>query len=189
MFQVNPPPTQYPADCVRKRFGMANTMQGFFDQRHFDQDCICHTGENQVNDECMAHSKPSSAAYQPIDYADETEVMPVEINQSFPRQPTSENLSSLIEYRIKILAASNLKFQPGEGGKIKTNTMITRKAGKLSMLMKPAENLPLRFLSEGLISPLFRGPLTVELQNSSGENVHLRAGSLIAYMVLTPFIE
>merc|ERR1711963_1069097 len=91
----------------------------------------------------------------------------VEINQSFPRQP----------------AAEDLKFQPGEGGKVKTNTLITRKAGRLSMLMKPSDNLPLRFLNEGFISPSFRGPLTVELQNSSSENVHMGAGSLIAYMV------
>ena len=164
-------------------------MHGFFDHRHFARDCCCHSEENQDGERCPVHNLTALPSYEPADFANETKVLPVEINQSFPRQPTSESLSSLIEYRIKILAAEDLKFRPGEGIKVRTNTMVTRKAGKLSMLMKPAENLPLRFLSEGLISPLFRGPLTVELQNSSGTNVHLGAGSLVAYMVLTPFIE
>ena len=143
----------------------AADMHGFFDQRHFARDCCCHSEENQDGERCPVHNLSALSSYEPADCANETKVLPVEINQSFPRQPTSESLSSLIEYRIKILAAAE------------------------SMLMKPAENLPLRFLSEGLISPLFRGPLTVELQNSSGTNVHLGAGSLVAYMVLTPFIE
>ena len=164
-------------------------MHGFFDSRHFTQNCSCHTGENQDSGRCPVHNLGTSSVYEPSNHADKSPVMPVEINQSFPRQPTSESLSSLIEYRIKILAAENLKFLPGEGRNVRTNTMITRKAGKLSMLMKPAENLPLRFLSEGLISPGFRGPLSVELHNSSGENVHLGSGSLLAYMVLTPFIQ
>ena len=168
---------------------MATDMHSFFDHRHFARNCCCHTGENQEGERCPVHNLTTIPSYEPEDFAKESKVLSVEINQSFPRQPTSESLSSLIEYRIKILAAEDLKFRPGEGIKVRTNTMVTRKAGKLSMLMKPAENLPLRFLSEGLISPLFRGPLTVELQNSSGTNVHLGAGCLIAYMVLTPFIE
>ena len=168
---------------------MAADMHDFFDNSHFAQNCFCHTGENQDGERCPVHNLSTLPAHEPAAFANVPKVVPVEINQSFPRQPTSETLSSLIEYRIKILAAEHLKFRPGEGIKVRTNTTITRKAGKLSMLMKPAENLPLRFLSEGLISPLFRGPLTVELHNSSGANVHLGAGSLIAYMVLTPFVE
>ena len=166
---------------------MENSIMGFFDQRHFNQECKCLAGENQVNNNCPVHAMQEKSPDERR--FGKQEVEPVEINQSFPRQPTTEFLVGLIEYRIKILSVADLKFRPGEGGKVNTNTTIARKAGKLSMLMKPAENLPLRFVSEGLISPFFRGPLTVELHNSSDENVHVRAGSLIAYMVMTPFME
>ena len=102
---------------------------------------IRRSEENQDGERCPVHNLSALSSYEPADCANETKVLPVEINQSFPRQPTSESLSSLIEYRIKILAAEDLKFRPGEGIKVRTNTMVTRKAGKLSMLMKPAENL------------------------------------------------
>ena len=166
---------------------MSDTMMGFFDQQHFAQNCSCYSEENKCGERCPVHGPAHSC--ESGDFATTSAVPTVEINQSFPRQPAVEHLTNLIEYRIKILAAEDLKFQPGEGGKVKTNTLITRKAGRLSMLMKPSDNLPLRFLNEGFISPSFRGPLTVELQNSSSENVHMGAGSLIAYMVLAPFIK
>ena len=166
---------------------MSDTMMGFFDQQHFAQNCSCYSEENKCGERCPVHGPAHSC--ESGDFATTSAVPTVEINQSFPRQPAVEHLTNLIEYRIKILAAEDLKFQPGEGGKVKTNTIMTRKAGKLSILMKPAEDLPLRFLSEGLISPLYRGPVLVKVENSSGDNVHIRAGSIIAYMVMVPFIE
>lgn len=165
---------------------MANAMLSFFDQRHFSEDCCCLSDE--MNEGCLLHNPPTSPALESGGYAP-PKVLPVEINQSFPRQPVLECLLPLIEYRIKILAADDHKFLPGQEGRVKTNTSITRKAGKLSMLLKPAENLPVRCLSEGLISPSFRGPLSVKFENWSSNNVHLSAGSLLAYLVLTPFIE
>ena len=165
---------------------MANAMLSFFDQRHFSEECCCL--KDEMNEGCPLHNPPTSQALESGGYAP-PKVLPVEINQSFPRQPALECLLPLIEYRIKILAADDHKFLPGKEGTVRTNTSITRKAGKLSMLVKPAEDLPLRCLSEGLISSTFRGILTVEFENCSGNNVYLCAGSLLAYMVLTPFIE
>ena len=166
---------------------MANAMLSFFDQRYLSEDCCCQSSE--MDEGCPLHNPPTTPAHRASEYVNKSKVMPVEINQSFPRQPASENLLPLIEYRIKILASDDHTFLPGRRGKVETNTSITRKAGKLSMLVKPAEDLPLRCLSEGLISSTFRGILTVEFENCSGNNVHLCAGSLLAYMVLTPFIE
>ena len=165
---------------------MANAMLSFFDQRHFSEDCCCH--KNETDERCPLHNTTTSSTLESGGY-DPPKVLPVEINQSFPRQPALECLLPLIEYRIKILASDDYKFLPGQESKVRTNTCITRKAGKLSMLLKPAENLPLRCLSEGLISPSFRGSLSVKFENWSNDNVHLCAGSLLAYLVLTPFIE
>ena len=165
---------------------MTNAMLSFFDQRHFSEDCCCH---NDVLDErCPLHNPTTTTVSESGEYMP-PKVLPVEINQSFPRQPALECLLPLIEYRIKILASDDYKFLAGQEGKVRSNTCITRKAGKLSMLLKPAENLPLRCLSEGLISPSFRGSLSLKFENWSSKNVHLGAGSLIAYLILTPFIE
>ena len=165
---------------------MANAvLTNFFDHRYLSEDCCCH--DNVEDERCPIHN-PSTATT--CDSGEGmTRVIPVEINQSFPRQPALECLLPLIEYRIKVLAADDHKILPGQEGKVRTNTSITRKAGKLSMLLKPAENLPVRCLSEGLISPSFRGLISVKFENWSSNNVHLSAGSLVAYLVLTPFIE
>ena len=165
---------------------MANAMLSFFDQRHFSEECCCL--KDEMNEGCPLHNPPTSQALESGGYAP-PKVLPVEINQSFPRQPALEYLLPLIEYRIKILALDDYIFQPGHGGKVRTNTSITRKAGKLSMLLKPAENLSLRCVSEGLINPLFRGLLSVEFENCGADKVHICAGSLLAYLVMTPFIK
>ena len=165
---------------------MANAMLSFFDQRHFSEDCCCHSTEMDVR--CTLHNPSTITDLESEEYIP-SKVLPVEINQAFPRQPALECLLPLIEYRVKILASDDFKFLPGQEGKVRTNTSITRKAGKLSMLLKPAENLPVRCLSEGLISPSFRGLISVKFENWSSNNVHLSAGSLVAYLVLTPFIE
>ena len=165
-------------------------MLDFFDQKYFTEECTCITANKNDKESCPVHNQQRYASSEQSEHMiGQSHVDMVEINQSFPRQPAAEHLSNLIEYRIKILCSTDINLQPGEKRKVSTNTMISRKAGKLSMLMKPAENLHLRFLGEGLICPSYRGPLTVELQNSTGENVCICAGSLVAYMILTPFIE
>ena len=116
-----------------------------------------------------------------------SEVVQIDINQSFPRQPTQDHLSMMIEYRIRVLSNHPSVFKPGEAIPIHTNIRVTRKAGRLSLLLKSAEGLPLR-LAEGLINPSFRGRLSVYFENPSSENVHLPAGSNVAYLILTPFI-
>ena len=177
---------------------MAQSVLSFFDDRYFSKDCSCDltktsdegvencklhfnniakdNEENELN-RLISDNKPIA-----------TVVKRVEINQSFPRQP-NENLINLIEYRIKVLSSQDIMFHAGEVKMVHTNTCVTRKAGRLSMLMKASENLPLRFLSEGLINPTYRGYLPVNLQNPSGDNVYISAGSLICYLILTPFIE
>ena len=113
----------------------------------------------------------------------------VEINQSFPRQPTIDNLINMIEYRIKIMCTNNEIFESGQTKKIETNIRITRKPGRLSLLLKPADNLELRLISEGFISPMLRGKIPVELQNPSPEGQHLPSGTVVGYLILTPFIS
>ena len=113
----------------------------------------------------------------------------VSICQAFPRQPTDDKLLDLIEYRIKVLSSHNEVFESGQSKKIETNIRIGRKPGRLSLLLKPADNLELRLLSEGFISPMLRGKIPVELQNPSPEGQHLPAGSVVGYLILTPFIR
>jgi deoxycytidine triphosphate deaminase len=55
--------------------------------------------------------------------------------------------------------------------------------------MKPPENLGLRFLSEGFISPSFRGDISVGLQNANHEEVHLSAGTVVGFLVMSPFVQ
>ena len=167
---------------------MANAaLTSFFDQRYLSEDCCCRSEE--MNERCILHNPPSTTVSESREGLDQPKILPVEINQSFPRQPALEYLLPLIEYRIKILALDDYIFLPGQGGKVRTNTSITRKAGKLSMLLKPAENLSLRCNSEGLISPFFRGSLSIEFENWGSDKVYICAGSLLAYLIMTPFIE
>ena len=113
----------------------------------------------------------------------------VEINQSFPRQPTDERMTKQIEYRIKVLSSHSEIFNSGQSKKIETNIRITRKPGRLSILLKPAENFELRLNNEGFISPMLRGKIPVELMNSNIDVQHLPAGSIVGYLILTPFIR
>jgi hypothetical protein len=173
---------------------MAQAMLDFFDDKYLSENCICELDEKN----CSVHNKKTrqeefNQTESPImktskqnDF-DGDIVLPVQINQSFPRQP-AEHLMNLIEYRIKVLSTSASVFQPGETRKLLTNTSISRKPGRLSLLMKPADFLPLRFLSEGIICSQYRGILSVDLLNSSNEPVLIPANTIIAYLILSPFI-
>ena len=123
------------------------------------------------------------------DLTDQKELSTTTICQAFPRQPTDDKLANLIEYRIKVLSSNNEVFESGQSKKIETNIRIGRKPGRLSLLLKPADNLELRLMTEGFISPMLRGKIPVELQNPSLEGQHLPAGSIVGYLILTPFIR
>lgn len=114
----------------------------------------------------------------------------VVINQSFPRQPLDSRLIKSIEYRVKLLSARKVLIQPGETITLSTNTIVNRKPGQLSLLIKPPENLmSVFFLSEGNINPQFRGRITVKIQNSNDNILHIAANIVIGYLILTPFLE
>ena len=117
-----------------------------------------------------------------------SDVPQVDINQSFPRQPAQDHLAMMIEYRIRVLSNHPSVIKPGEIVSIQTNIRVTRKVGKLSLLLKSPEGLPLR-LSEGLLNPAFRGNLSVYFENPTSENVNLPAGSNVAFLILSPFIK
>ena len=90
---------------------------------------------------------------------------------------------------MKLFACEELIFFPGECKNIQTNTSITRKYGRLSVLLKPAENFSLRCQNEGIIIPSFRGNVTLQFVNSTYAHVVIAAGSLVGYLILTPFVE
>ena len=190
---------------------MAQALLDFFDEDYFSQACTCGSGSNTEQEKCGVHGDIIGPAQHPqagpIENGGVSDVAPalhplaspiggkggggdvvqIDINQSFPRQPTQEHLTMLIEYRIRVLSNHPSVIKPGETVPIQTNIKVTRKAGRLSLLLKSAEGLPLR-LAEGLINPSFRGRLSVYFENPSSENVHLPAGSNVAYLILTPFI-
>ena len=149
---------------------MAQAMLSFFEQND--------------DEENIADQMEDCSSLKQID-----NVPIVEINQSFPRQPTDERMTKQIEYRIKVLSSHSEIFNSGQSKKIETNIRITRKPGRLSILLKPAENFELRLNNEGFISPMLRGKIPVELMNSNIDVQHLPAGSIVGYLILTPFIR
>ena len=171
---------------------MAQALLDFFDEGYFSQGCTCGDGTNTNPVSCGVHAettRPATPEHEPTNSRGGVSDVPqVDINQSFPRQPTQEHLTMMIEYRIRVLSNHPSVIKPGETVPIQTNIKVTRKAGRLSLLLKSAEGLPLR-LAEGLINPSFRGRLSVYFENPTSENVHLPAGSNVAYLILTPFIK
>jgi deoxycytidine triphosphate deaminase len=141
------------------------------------------------NSERASPNWPSLKRKVEIDEGIKTKAFKFVINQSFPRQPTEDSLIDVIEYRIKLLSTESVVFLPGEHKIIKTCAEIVRKAGRLSLLMKPPDNLALRFLSEGFISPSFRGDISVNLQNANNEELHLSAGTVVGYLIMSPFVQ
>ena len=112
------------------------------------------------------------------------------INQSFPRQPIDSKLNRLIEYRIKLLSKRNVLLQPGERATVETNTIVNRKPGQLSLLIKPPESFATVFhFTEGLYNPQYRGRLSVVIQNGSNSVLHIGNSTLVGYLVLAPFLE
>ena len=198
---------------------MKDHIPDFFDDRYFSPNCSCTDFENadclvhadqilkrkqDVKSENLYSSrgyytKNSSTKYQ-VESTDEElssdksvsqtmKIDCVEINQSFPRQPTSEVLSSLIEYRIKLVSKEVCSLNPGEVKRVRTSLKISRKPGKLAMFLKPPENIQLRLLNDGYINPLFRGELSVQLQNPNSCVYTCPAGTIVGFIILTPFTQ
>ena len=153
-----------------------------FEESYCLEPCLCDRNQSKscplhkVNIEVQREKKTTQA------------VKLVEINQSFPKQPTND-LIPFIEYRVKLFACEEIIFFPGEHKSIQTNTSITRKYGRLSLLVKPAENHPLKCQNEGFLNPSFRGNVSLQFGNAKYEHVIIVAGSLVGYLILTPFIE
>ena len=193
---------------------MNSSILDFFDEKYFSPKCSCTDFENA---DCLEHADhiqsrsgsiiseniepavDSSFQNSFISYSDANPSYSntlcgmkkecVEINQSFPRQPTSEVLTSVIEYRIKLLCKEKYALGPGEVKKVCTTLKISRKPGKLAMFFKSPENLPLRFLSDGYINPAFRGEVIVQLQNPNSTVYYCPAGTVVGFVILTPFVK
>ena len=150
-------------------------------KQFFDQDLLLK-GPDYEDEEAV-----------PIDGFPENSRVPcddVVINQSFPRQPLDSKLIKSIEYRVKLLSARKVIIQPGETITLQTNTVVNRKPGQLSLLIKPPENLTsIFFLSDGKMNPQYRGRLSVTVQNASNNLIHINAHTLVGYLILTPFLE
>ena len=173
---------------------MAQAMMDFFDEKYFSEDCVCDLSKtsSRWSENCKLHMKKTAIKTEKEDILSanmSSVIKKVEINQSFPRQPTADFLIDAIEYRIKVLALNDIVLLPAESKKIQSNIFISRKAGSLSLLMKPCEDLPLRLQTEGFINPMFRGTVLVDLHNSTSNDVYLSAGSLICYLIMSPFIR
>ena len=153
-----------------------------FEEEYFPEPCLCDRNQStycplhKVNKEVQSQNKSTHP------------VKLVEVNQSFPKHPTND-LIPFIEYRVKLFACEEIIFSPGEYKSIQTNTLITRKYGRLSLLVKPAENYSLKCQNEGFLNPSFRGNVSLQFGNAKYEHVIIVAGSLVGYLILTPFIE
>ena len=168
---------------------MAQKMLSFFDEKYLLEDCLCEPdkGSNGQNVLCSLHHINSTA-----DEEQELQIHPeiITINQSWPKQPTSSSMLEALEYRIKVKSYTTVTFQAGETVRLVTNINIGKKTVKYSLLSKPPESLDgFRFLSEGYINPGWKGRLTVSLQNSNCTNAIIPAGTVVAFLILSPFIQ
>ena len=158
----------------------SDTLPDFFDQSYFSEDCCCDS-----EDTCEYHQNQTKMA------ADDTNstVPQIEINQSFPRRPLQESLLPFIEYRIKILLNCDVILHPGQTLEVHTNLTVKRKCGNLSMLILAADQKCVQFCSEGFVNPNTRGRLSVVLNNSQSSDVYLGAGTVVAFLILAPFVK
>ena len=107
------------------------------------------------------------------------------INASFPKQPKN-TLKHLIEYRIKLLLKEEVLMEAGDTQLVSTSCKIERRSSDLCLLLKPPENLPFAFGSEGYIHPGFHGQVSIKLTNYSAETRKILPGTLVGYVILSP---
>lgn len=170
-----------------------NNMLTFFDEHYFSEKCSCDTSNDDLENNCEYHARTGVENTVSIKNSSSksttNDVQIVNISQSFPRQPVENYLTNMIEYRVKILLVQDKVFTPGESGPVLTNINVKRKPGKLSLMILAPENTSLRFLSEGIISPNFRGQLSVHLQNPTCNQTQLNVGAIVGYLILKPFLN
>ena len=110
----------------------------------------------------------------------------VHISQTFPKQPSNSFLASMLEYRIKIQSKVSSTLEPGESKNLETNLVIMKKPNNLAMHIKKADNHCFHF-AEGFINPAHKGPIAVYVENTSKHVQFIPAGSIIAYLILSPY--
>ena len=164
---------------------MAQKMLSFFDERYLSEDCLCEPDKGTQNDFCDLHSSNSTAVKE----EDQDQPNIITISQTSPKQPTSATMQEALEYRIKVKSSTTETLQAGETRRLLTNINIGKKPGKLSLLLKPSELAGFRFLSEGYLNPGRRGRMSVSLQNSNCSNAIIPAGTVVAFLILSPFVQ
>ena len=147
---------------------MAQQMLSFFDERCLSENNLCESDKE-------------------TEEQDQRNI--INISHTSPKQPSSTAMIEALEYRIKVQSSTTEMFQAGETRRVLTNVDISKKPGKLSILMKPSELTRFRFLSEGYLNPGCKGRLSVTIQNSDCSNAILPAGTVVAFMILSPFVQ
>ena len=108
------------------------------------------------------------------------------INTTFPKQP-KKKLKHLIEYRIKLLLKDEVLIEAGETQLVATSCKIERRSSDLCLLIKPPENLPFTFGSEGYIHGGFHGRVLIKLTNYCAEPRKILPGAVVGYIILSPY--
>ena len=107
------------------------------------------------------------------------------INTTFPKQPKN-TLKHLIEYRIKLLLKDEVLMESGETQLVATSCKIERRSSDLCLLLKPSENLPFTFGSEGYIHGGYHGRIMIKLSNYCTEPRKILPGAVVGYVILSP---
>ena len=105
---------------------MANEILSFFDDQYF-ADVVSTDLVNPENiDKTNQHQTTSSESDDTGNSKSFSMIVhPVEINQSFPKQPASEHLRSILEYRVKLQVPQNIVFQKGLHGTAEMFVIMT----------------------------------------------------------------
>ena len=106
---------------------------------------------------------------------------------SFFTEELQYHLQLLIEYRIKLVLKQTVIFHASESQSVETCRILDKKIIKLCLTLKPKEQLPVTFESEGGISSRNEGRVKVKLTNYSCQPMKMYAGSTVGYIVLQPF--
>ena len=108
------------------------------------------------------------------------------INTLFPKQPKN-TLKHLIEDRIKLLLKDEVLIEAGETQLVATSCKIERRSSDMCLLIKPPENLPFTFGSEGYIHGGFHGRVLIRLTNYCAQSRKILPGAVVGYVILSPY--
>ena len=93
-------------------------------------------------------------------------------------------VSSLIDFRIKIKLKNPEIFYPGEEKIVPTRLMISALPTHMNFHVKEESRIPLMLLSEGAISPAFRGRVYMTFSNLNNSVIRLSTSITIAYLII-----